>query len=167
MEENPTRICELLVGLGDVEILSVDDAPGGPLGVHIRSGAPRPPCGGCGGSVWSKGASLVGLVDLPAFGRPVRLVWHKWRWRCPAASCVVGSFTEVDEQIAPARSALTARAGHWATVAVGRDARPVADVAAELGCDWHTANRAVLARGRSAARHRHRTGRRGGGARPR
>ena len=90
---------------------------------------------------------MVGLVDLPAFGRPVRLMWHKWRWRCPAASCDVGSFTEVDEQIAPARSALTARAGRWPTVAVGRDARPVADVAAELGCDWHTANRAVLAWG--------------------
>ncbi len=30
---------------------------------------------------------------------------------------------------------------------MGRDARPVTDVAAELGCDWHTANRAVLAWG--------------------
>ena len=146
MEENPTRICELIVGLGDVEVLGVDDVPGGPLALHIRTRA-RPPCGGCGGSVWSKGAAVVKLVDLPAFGRPVRLMWHKWRWRCPAASCDVGSFTEVDEQIAPARSALTARAGRWATVAVGRDARPVADVAAELGCDWHTANRAVLAWG--------------------
>ena len=146
MEENPTRVCELIVGLGDVEVLGVDDAPGGPLALHIRTRG-RPVCGGCGGAVWSKGASAVGLVDLPAFGRPVRLVWRKWRWRCPAASCDVGSFTEVDEQIAPARSALTARAGRWATVAVGRDARPVADVAAELGCDWHTANRAVLAWG--------------------
>ena len=45
MEENPTRICELLVGLGDVEVLGVDDASGGPLGVHIRSGPQRPPCG--------------------------------------------------------------------------------------------------------------------------
>ena len=146
MEENPTRICELIIGLGDVEVLGVDDAPGGPLGVHIRTRA-RPACGGCGGAVWSKGAAVVKLVDLPAFGRPVRLVWRKWRWRCPAASCDVGSFTEVDEQIAPARAALTARAGRWATVAVGRDARPVADVAAELGCDWHTVNRAVLAWG--------------------
>ena len=59
----------------------------------------------------------------------------------------MGSFTEVDERIAPARGALTARAGRWATMAVGRDARPVADVAAELGCDWHTVNRAVLAWG--------------------
>ena len=108
MEENPTRICELLIGLGDVEVLGVDDAPCEPLGVDIRSGAPRPACGGCGGSVWSKGAAVVQLVDLAAFGRPVRLVWHKWRWWCPAASCVVASFTEVDNRIAPARGALTA-----------------------------------------------------------
>ena len=146
MEENPTCICELIVGLGDVEVLGVEDVSGEPLVLHIGRRA-RPACGGCGGAVWSKGASPVGLVDLPAFGRPVRLVWHKWRWRCPAASCVVGSFTEVAEQIAPARSALTARAGRWATLTVGRDARPVADVAAELGCDWHTVNRAVVAWG--------------------
>ena len=146
MEENPTRICELLIGLVDVEVLGVDDVAGGPLALHIRTRS-RPACGGCGGAVWSKGAAVVKLVGLPAFGRPVRLVWHKWRWRCPAASCVVGSFTEADERIAPARGALTARAGRWATMAVVRDARPVADVAAELGCDWHTANRAVLAWG--------------------
>ena len=57
----------------------------------------------------------------------------------------MGSFTEIDEPITPARSALTARAGRCEAGAAGRDARPVADVAAELGCDWHTVNRAVLA----------------------
>ena len=133
MVENPTRICELLVGLGEVEVLGVDDEAAGPLAVHVRTRR-RPVCGGCGGAVWSKGSAPVRLVDLQAFGRPVRLVWHKGRWRCPAASCAVGSFTEVAEEIASARSALTARAGRWATVAVGRDARPVSDVAAELGC---------------------------------
>ena len=99
--------------------------------------------GWCG----SKDISLVRLVDLPAFGRPVRLVWHKWRWRCPAAGCGVASFTETNDEIAPVRSALTTRAGRWATTAVGRDARAVTDVAAELGCDWHTVNKAVLAWG--------------------
>ena len=146
MEENPTRICELIVGLGDVEVLGVDDVAGGPLALHIGTRA-RPACGGCGGAVWSKGSAPVGLVDLLAFGCPKRLVWHKWRWRCPTAGCAVGSFTEVDEQIVRARGALTARAARWATIAVGRDARPVSDVAVELGCDWHTANRAVLAWG--------------------
>ena len=146
MEENPTRICELIVGLGDVEVLGVDDAPAGPLAVHVRTRR-RPACGDCGGAVWSKGSAPVRLVDLPAFGRPVRLVWHKWRWCCPASGCGVGSFTEIAEEIAPARATLTTRAGRWATIAVGRDARPVSDVAGELGCDWHTVNRAVVAWG--------------------
>ena len=146
--ENPTRICELLVGLGEVEVLGVDDETGAPLAVHIRTRR-RPACGRCGGAVWSKGTSPVRLVDLRAFGRPVRLVWHKWRWRCPAAGCGVASFTEVAEKIAPARAALTARAGRWATMAVGRDARRVSDVAGELGCDWHTVNRAVLVWGQA------------------
>ena len=74
MEENPTRICELLVGLGEVEVLGVDDESDGPLAVHIRTRG-GPVCGGCGGAVWSKGASPVRLVDLAAFGRPVRLMW--------------------------------------------------------------------------------------------
>ena len=85
---DPTRICELLVGLGDVEVLGVDDAPGGPLAVHIRTRS-RPVCGGCGGAVWSKGASAVGLVDLPAFGRPVRLIWRTRRW-CTSIVDVTG-----------------------------------------------------------------------------
>ena len=148
METNPTRVCELIVGLGDVEVLGVDDEAGGPLVVHIRTGR-RWACGSCGATAWSKGTSRVRLVDLPAFGRPVRLVWHKARWECPAEACAVGSFTEVDEAIAPARAALTSRAGRWATVQVGRDARPVSDVAAELGCDWHTVNRAVVAWGQA------------------
>ena len=65
----------LMVFPAGVEILGVDDAPGGLLVLHIRTRG-RPTCGGCGGAVWSKGASLVGLVDLPAFGRPVRFMWH-------------------------------------------------------------------------------------------
>ena len=50
MVENRTGICELLVGLGEVEILGVDDEPAGPLVVNIRSRR-RPRCGGCGGTV--------------------------------------------------------------------------------------------------------------------
>ena len=51
MEENPTRICELIVGLGDVEVLGVDDAPGGPLGVHIRTCGCRKLCRGSSGGI--------------------------------------------------------------------------------------------------------------------
>ena len=85
--------------------------------------------------MWSKGPSAVRLVDLSVFGRAVRFVWRKWCRRCPAAGCRVASYTEINDEIAPVRSALTCRAGRWATTAVGRDARAVSDVAAELGCD--------------------------------
>ena len=40
------------------EVLGVDDAPAGPLAVHVRTRR-RPACGGCGGAVWSKGSAPV------------------------------------------------------------------------------------------------------------
>ena len=73
MECDPTRVCELIVGLGDVEVLGVDDEQDAPLRAHVRRRAPRPNCVGCGGPLWSNGERPVELVDLPAFGRPVRL----------------------------------------------------------------------------------------------
>ena len=82
------------------------------------------------------------LVDLPAFGRPVRLVWHKRRWRCARDGCEAGSVTEQAAEIAPPRALLTSRAARWATRQAGRG-RPLKDVAAELGCVWHTVNTAV------------------------
>ena len=142
MEYDPTRMCELLVGLGDVEVLSVGDEGGGPLRVHVRCRAARPPCGGCGGVLWSDGERAVVLVDLPAFGRRVRLVWHKRRWRCPRRGCGAGTVTEAAREIAPPRALLTSRAARWATRQAGRG-RPLKDVAAELGCVWHTVNSAV------------------------
>lgn len=40
---------------------------------------------------------------------------------------------------------MTARAGRWATCPVGAAGRSVAEVAWELGADWHTVNDTVLA----------------------
>ena len=82
------------------------------------------------------------LVDLPAFGRPVRLVWHKRRWRCPRDGCGAGTVTEAAREIAPPRALLTSRAARWATRQAGRG-RPLKDAAAELGCGWHAVNLAV------------------------
>lgn len=39
---------------------------------------------------------------------------------------------------------MTTRAGRWATFQVGACARPVSDLATELGCAWDTVNRAVI-----------------------
>ena len=113
METNPIRVCELLVGLPDVTVLGVDDDAEGPLRVHVEARLGRPGWPGCGGPVWRKDRNRVVLVDLPAFGRPVRLVWHKQRWECPDEDCPVGSFTTQAPQIAPARAVMTDRAGRW------------------------------------------------------
>ncbi|MEX2134928.1 MAG: hypothetical protein WEB67_12355, partial [Acidimicrobiia bacterium] len=68
METNPIRVCELLVGLPDVNVLGVDDlAVGLPLRVHVETRSPRPHCGGCGTAAWVKDRPQVVLVDVPAF----------------------------------------------------------------------------------------------------
>ena len=136
------RRCESLVGLGGVDVLDLDDVVGEPLRVHVRCRAPRALCEGCGGGLWSHGERLVELVDLPLCGRPLRLVWHKRRWRCPSGDCGVGCVSEQNALIAPPRERLTTRAGRWATRQVG-EGRPVTDVEKELGCCWATVNDSV------------------------
>ncbi len=144
METNPVRVCELLVGLPDVDVLGVDDDDVGLLRVHVNARLGRPSCPGCGGEVWRKDRNPVVLVDLAAFGRPVR---HKQRWECPDGDCLIGSFTAQAPRIAPPRAAMTDRAGRWVTEQVGRLGRSVSEVSRELGCDWHTVNDAVVAYG--------------------
>ena len=147
METNPTRMCELLVGLPDVDVLAVEDVAGGPLRIHVRSRPSVAWCRECGSRASVKDRTTVTLVDLPCFGRPTRLVVHKVRMWCRDRVCDAGSWTVLDERIAAPRAVLTARAGRWSTVQVGRLGRAVSDVANELGCDWHTVNNAVIAWG--------------------
>ena len=115
--------------------------------VHIESRVDVAWCRTCGARAAIKDRADVELVDLPCFGRPARLVWRKQRWWCRESACPAGSWTQVDGRIAAPRAALTDRAARWATVQVGRHGRAVSDVAAELGCDWHTVNDAVVAYG--------------------
>jgi transposase len=61
--------------------------------------------------------------------------------------CDMGSWTWAEPRIAAARQAMTDRAARWATEQVGRMGRTVAEVARELGCDWHTVNEAVIGYG--------------------
>ena len=148
METDATRMCALLVGLPDVKILAVEDTdPTAPLRVHVETLMRTVGCGGCGSRARVKDRRRVALVDLGCFGRPTVLVWHKRRWYCPDGDCTVGSFTEKDGRIAAARAKMTDRAGRWVTAQVGRDGRTVAEVARELGCDWHTVMDAVVSYG--------------------
>jgi transposase len=139
-------MCALLVGLPDVNVIGIADVEGQPLRVHVETIAAVVGCAGCGARAWSKGRRPVVLVDLPAFGRPAQLVWHKRRWCCPEPSCDVGTFTEAQAAIAAARAGVTDRAGRWMCRQVG-EGRSVSAVAGELGCDWHSVMDAVVAYG--------------------
>jgi len=140
-------MCELLVGLPDVNVLAVVDVAGEPLRVQVETREPRPACPGCGGDVVIKDRPMVELVDLAVFGRRARLVWRKHRWFCPTLSCPKGSWTGEHAEIAAPRLGMTDRAGRWVTEQVGRHGRTVNEIALELGCDWHTINDTVVAYG--------------------
>ena len=82
METDPTRMCELLVGLPDVAVVGVGEWPRF-VRIAIVTRTERPVCAGCGGGVHAHDVDEVELADLPCFGRRTRLVWSKRRWRCP------------------------------------------------------------------------------------
>jgi len=147
VEVDPTRICELLVGLPDVVVLGVLDERDAPLVVHVETRDARPSCVSCAGAVVVKDRRRVELVDLPCFGRATRLVWRKRRWSCRNVTCATGTWTEDVPAIAASRLVMTDRAGRWVTEQVGRHGRTVNEVAGELGCDWHTINDTVIAYG--------------------
>ena len=72
MECDPTRVCELLVGLPEVTVLGIDDVTDVPLAVQIETRGERPGCTACGSLAVVKEHPVVTLVDLPVFGRPTR-----------------------------------------------------------------------------------------------
>ena len=49
-ETDGRRMCEVLVGLGEVDLVGVEELAGNRLGVVVRSRGPRPVCG-----VWWQG----------------------------------------------------------------------------------------------------------------
>jgi len=133
--------------LPDVGVLGIDDEDGWPVRIHIETTGMRPGCPTCGVLAVAKDRTPVAFVDLPVFGRPASLVWHKRRWSCEDPDCANRTWTEEDPRIAFPRLAMTTRAGHWATEQVGRHGRSVNEVAKDLGCDWHTVNDTVCAYG--------------------
>ena len=142
-----SQMCEVLVGLPDVNVVGVVDVAGAPVVVVVEQRGEHPRCDRCGSLAWVKDRPELTLVDLPCFGRPARLVWRKHRWRCPSRTCATGSWTGRDTRIAAPRMGMTDRAGRWVTIQVGRHGRSVSEVANDLGCDWHTVNDAVIAYG--------------------
>jgi transposase len=137
VESDATRMCELLIGLPDVIVLGVVDEPG-LLVVQVESAGLLRECLGCREPGRVRARAKVTFVDLPCFGRPTRLVWHKHRLACHNTLCAMVSWTLEGTRIAAPRMLLTDRAGRWVTEQVGRHGRTVNEVATEVACDSQT-----------------------------
>lgn len=81
--------------------------------------------------------------DLPYGEVPLRVVWHKRRWRCQATSCARSSFSEAVGEI-PAWARTTGRLRRAIGKAV-ENGRSVAEAAGSHGVSWQTAQRATAA----------------------
>ena len=130
--------CDLLVGLDGLRVIDVVRDERDALTVTVESEPSVMGCRSCGVVAHAHGRVEVRLVDAPAFGRPVRIVWRKRRWVCPEAGCPVGSFLEQDETIAAPRSKLTVRAARWAVEQIRREHASVNGIRRQLGCGWRT-----------------------------
>ncbi len=141
--------CDLLVGLGGLHVIGVDRDDGGALTVTVESAAEVMGCPMCGVLAHAHGRVEVHLVDAPAMGAPVRIVWRKRRWVCPDGHCKVRSFVEQDEAVAARRARLTTRAARWAIEQIRREHASVNGIRRQLGCGWRTvwdAIRPILAK---------------------
>jgi len=130
--------CDLLVGLDGLHVVAVERDSGDRLTVTVESASEPMGCRSCGVVARGHGRVGVGLVDAPAMGRPVRIVWRKRRWVCPDSGCPVGSFVEQDERIAAPRAKLTARACRWAIEQLRREHASVNGIRRQLGTGWRT-----------------------------
>ena len=136
---------EALLGLDGFRVIDVANGDA-ELVVTVETTATVVTCEGCGVRAESQDRVERHLRDLPCFGRPVRLVWHKRRWRCRHEACPRRTWTEAHDAVS-ARAVLTRRAGWEMTRQVGANARPVAQLAREFGVEWSTVMAAVVEHG--------------------
>lgn len=130
----------------DIEIVGVIPWTS-PMRVHVASTLPRPSCSMCGSSASTKQTMGRRLVDLLAFGRPVVTLWRQVRLCCPNDACAVRSWMQTGRADRD-RQPWHGRSRRPVGVRAGRPPRALCrGVADDLGCDWHTVNRAVIAYG--------------------
>ena len=130
--------CDVLVGLPGLRVIGVVRDQSDALTVTVESAPTVMGCRACGVVAHAHGRVDVRLVDAPAFGRPVRIVWRKRRWVCTDPGCPVGTFVEQDENVAGPRSKLTVRAAAWAVQQIRREHASVNGIRRQLGCGWRT-----------------------------
>jgi transposase len=126
------QVATIAVGERDGAVRVVVESAAEPMGCHT-----------CGVIAYSRGRQEVGLIDVPCFGRPVRLVWRKRTWRCAEPACPAGAFTEQHDGLAKPRALLTSRACWWAIGQLRREHASVAGIARQLGTTWRTVWRSI------------------------
>jgi transposase len=144
---NPTEILNALVGFKGVRVVHYERR-GPNVALMVEQIVDALACPACGQRAQVKERPVVHYVDLPVYGHPMTLAWKKHRMRCVNPHCATASWVLGDHRIAAKNCLLTTRAAKWATVQVGIG-RTVAEVAAELACDWHTVNDAVTTYGQA------------------
>ena len=140
-----TGLADALLGLSGFRVLEVRENPD-ELVIEMETTADRAACVRCGTWAEPHERKPVEVRDLPFGGRPARLVWRKRRWRCVDIDCEAKTWTETSEHVS-SRVLLTRRAGAEACRQVGENARPVAELAEELGVCWWTVMGAVIEHG--------------------
>jgi transposase len=140
-----TGLAEAMLGLDGFRVLAVAETAAEVV-IRIETVPGLVGCVGCGVQATAHDRMEVEYRDLAVFGRPARLVWCKRRWRCEEPLCDARTWTERSPEFS-SRCLLTNRAGVEACRQVGRNARPVAQLADELGVCWHTVMAAVREHG--------------------
>jgi transposase len=138
-------VAEAMLGLPGFRVLGVNESPAEVV-VWIETSVGLVGCPECGVVARAHDRMVVEYRDLAAFGRPTRLVWNKRRWRCEEPVCGQRTWTEICVGFS-SRCLLTDRAGVECCLQVGRNARPVAQMARELGVSWDTVMAAVKEHG--------------------
>jgi transposase len=140
-----TGVAEAMLGLPGFRVLGVEEGAA-ELVIEIELVAELVGCPRCGVVARAHDRALVEYRDLAAFGRPARLLWRKRRFRCEEPRCGARTWSETSAAFST-RCLLTNRAGAECCRQVGRNARPVIQMAHELGVCWDTVMDAVREHG--------------------
>ena len=91
-------LAEALLGLDGFVVLAVAEGSD-ELVVTVETTAVVVGCMRCGTRAQAQDRMPIDIRDLTCFGRAVRLVWIKRRWRCGDADCDATTWTEHSDAV--------------------------------------------------------------------
>lgn len=115
--DDATGLAEALLGLDGFRVTAVQETAAEVV-VRVETTERLVGCPGCGVQATAHDRMAVEFRDLPVFGRPVRIVWHKRRRQCEEPACERRTWTETSPAFS-SRCLLTNRAGWEACRQVG------------------------------------------------